>query len=305
MSCFIFFKNYPLFEENCHRRRDESPYTGRKGYSFWSSIPATLKNADDRKDSEPMESKATDGQGKSSGDGSSSVVYLTGLRPRPVRDRLLDAMLLAAADVGYEHVAVRHVVGRAGAGRQSFYTYFENKDDCFAQAHEAALERLYERVIGAAKQQPSWREGLRAGLADLLGFCADEPLVARALFIEVHAAGGKALANRNEVMERFARAIDSARNESSSQSPPPVTAAFMVGAIETMVATRLTSGETDRIRDLLPGILHFVVLPYFGEDAAWEELASAPLASWDSARRESDAARPALIPAAPGTARRS
>ncbi len=131
-----------------------------------------------------MESKA-DGIGNSS-----SVVRLATVRaPGPVRERLLDAMLLATADVGYEHVAVRHVVGRARAGRQSFYTYFENKDDCFAQAYAAAIDRLYDRVIGAAKERSDWREGLRAGLAELLGFCADEPQVARALFVEVHAAG--------------------------------------------------------------------------------------------------------------------
>ncbi len=249
-----------------------------------------------------MESKA-DGIGNSS-----SVVQLATVRaPGPVRERLLDAMLLATADVGYEHVAVRHVVGRARAGRQSFYTYFENKDDCFAQAYAAAIDRLYDRVIGAARKRSDWREGLRTGLAELLGFCADEPQVARALFVEVHAAGGEALVKRNEVMERFARAIDSGREEATTPSPPSVTGTFMVGAIETMICTRLMDGEPEKIRDLLPGILHFVVLPYFGEKAAWEELTSAPLASWKAARRDGRAAPQAapFIAAVPGTARRS
>ena len=250
-----------------------------------------------------MESKA-DGIGNSS-----SVVKLATVRaPGPVRERLLDAMLLAAADVGYEHVAVRHVVGRARAGRQSFYTYFENKDDCFAQAYAEAIDRLYDRVLGAARERTDWREGLRAGLAELLGFCDEEPQVARALFIEVHAAGGEALVKRNEVMERFARAIDSGREEAPVPSKAPaVTGTFMVGAIETMICTRLMDGEPEKIRDLLPGILHFVVLPYFGEKAAWEELTAAPLASWTAARRDGRATpkAPSSIAAVPGTARRS
>ena len=35
---------------------------------------------------------------------------------------------------------------------------------------------------------------------------------------------------------------------------------------------------------MLPGLLHFVVMQYYGEDAAWEELTAAPLARWASRR---------------------
>ncbi len=35
-----------------------------------------------------------------------------------------------------------------------------------------------------------WRESLRAGMAELLEVCARQPPLARALFVEVHAAGG-------------------------------------------------------------------------------------------------------------------
>lgn len=192
---------------------------------------------------------------------------------------------MVSGERGYEHISVQDVIEHAGASRATFYKNFDDKEDCFAQAYQGAAEWLYLRLIGIAKRQPTWREGLRAGLAELLEFCANQPALARALLVEPHAAGGAALTEHDLLMERLSRAIDGARREiSSRQAPPPVTATFMVGAIETLVRTKLMSDEPETAPEMLPGLLHFVVMQFYGEDAAWEELTSAPLATWASRR---------------------
>lgn len=202
-----------------------------------------------------------------------------------LRPRLLEAMLVLSGERGYERVRVGDVIERAGSSRGTFYKHFRDKEDCFAQAYEEASEWLFRRLSGAAKRQAGWRCGLRVAMAELLEFCATQPAIAKALFVEVHAAGGRALAQHDQLMERLSRAVDSARREPDSRhSPPPITAAFMVGAIETLVRAKLLDGDGERAPELLAGVLHFVVMQYFGEDAAWEEMASAPLASWNSKR---------------------
>jgi AcrR family transcriptional regulator len=214
------------------------------------------------------------------------------LRAQPARQRLLEAVLEVSGEMGYEQVAVRHVIERAKASRATFYKHFEDREDCFAQAHRDGCEWLYRRLVGAAKRQPTWREGLRAGMAELLEFCATQPAIAKALFVEVHAAGGRALAQRGELMERLSRALDGARREiPSRQAPPPVTATFIVGAIDTLVCAKLMDGDAANAPEMLPGLLHFVVMQYFGEAAAWEEMTAAPLATWQS-RREAAAELP-------------
>jgi AcrR family transcriptional regulator len=208
---------------------------------------------------------------------------------RPPRERILAAMLAASGELGYEQVAVRHVIERAETSRATFYKHFEDREDCFAQAYEGAGEWLCRRMIGAANRQDSWREGLRAALAELLEFCANQPALAKALFVEVHAAGERVLAQRRALMERLSHALDGARREiSSRQAPPPVTSTFIVGAIDTLVSAKLMDGDAERAPEMLPGLLHFVVMQYYGEDAAWAEMAAAPLAQW-SARREAAA----------------
>jgi AcrR family transcriptional regulator len=214
-----------------------------------------------------------------------SVVPFPGLRARPPRERLLEAMLVRSGELGYEQVTVRHVIERAKTSRATFYKHFEDREDCFAQAHHDAAEWLYRRLIGVARRQPTWRAGLRAAMAELLEFCANQPRIARALFVEVHAAGERALGQRRELMERLSRALDSARREiPSRQAPPPVTSSFIVGAIDGLVCAKLMEGEAERAPEMLPGLLHFVVMQYFGEAAAWEEMTAAPLATWHSRR---------------------
>jgi len=214
-----------------------------------------------------------------------SVALFPGRRVRPARERLLEAVLVVSGERGYEQISVQDVIEQARASRATFYKHFDDKEDCFTQAYRDAAEWLYRRLTGIAKRQPTWREGLRAGMAELLEFCANQPTLARALIVEAHAAGGAALAEHDRLMERLSHAIDFARREiPSRQAPPPVTATFMVGAIETLVRTKLMSDEPETAPEMLPGLLHFVVMQFFGEDAAWEELTSAPLATWASRR---------------------
>jgi len=223
---------------------------------------------------------------------SPATPFPTDLRKQPPRQRLLEAVLEVSGEMGYEQVAVKDVIERARASRATFYKYFDDLEDCFTQAHRDASEWLYRRLISAAKRHPTWRESLRAGLAELLEFCANRPAIAKALFVEVHAAGERALARRGELMERLSRALDSARREiRSRQAPPPVTATFIVGAIDTLVCAKLMDGDAASAPEMLPGLLHFVVMQYFGEAAAWEEMSAASLATWHS-RRQSAAEIP-------------
>lgn len=229
----------------------------------------------------------------SSPDDSPQVVPFPGFRGhRQPRERILEAMLVASGERGFEHTAVRHVIERARTSRATFYKHFADREDCFAQAYEETTEWLYRRLAATGARQPSWREGLRAALAELLEFCANQPAIATALVVEVHAAGERSLAQRRDLMERLSRALDSARREiPSRQAPPPVASDFIVGAIDTLLAAKLMDGDAARAPEMLPGLLHFVVMQYLGEAAAWEELTAAPLATW-KARRATAAEMP-------------
>lgn len=189
------------------------------------------------------------------------------------RERLLAAMLRATNELTYREVSVQDVLERAGVSRPTFYEHFENKEDCFLAAFDAAAARLCER-IEAASEAEGWRERLRAGLAELLRFVVEEPDAAMSLIVDARAACPAALQRRDELLDRFASCIDAeVRAEASSAaSPSALAAAGIVGGVEALLYSRLYRGQTDDLDSLLPSLMYFAVLPYEGHEAASEEL---------------------------------
>ncbi|HEU4392786.1 MAG TPA: TetR/AcrR family transcriptional regulator [Solirubrobacterales bacterium] len=189
-------------------------------------------------------------------------------------------MLLTVGALGYEKTTVQEVAERAGISRDQFHRRFGSKDECFGQAYEEAADRLCEELLEAGRAAGSWRLGFRAALAELLRTVAEQPLLARALLIEVRAARGRAWAAHQRVVERLVAAVDSARRDPDVlPSVSATTAGFMVGAIEETIALEIGAGRTTDVERRLPDLSHLVVLNYFGEDEAWLELRSGDVAA--------------------------
>ena len=191
------------------------------------------------------------------------------------RERLLAAMLRATAQLGYREVSVQDVLDRAGVSRPTFYEHFENKEDCFLAAFDAAATRLRERIEVAGEDGESWRERLRLGLEELLRFVGEEPDAAMSLIVDARASCPAALARRDEVLDGFASCLDAqVRAEApAGEAPSAIAAAGIVGGIEALLYSRLNRGEADDLESLLPSLMYFAVLPYEGHEAASEELA--------------------------------
>lgn len=197
---------------------------------------------------------------------------------RPSEEGTLEAMLLSVGAHSYDKATVQEVLERSGISRDRFQRRFGGKEACFAEAYEMGADRLCAEVLEAGREAESWRAGFRAALARLLRTVAEQPLLAKALLIEVRAARGQAWAKHQQLVERFARAVDSARHEPSARATTtPLTAQFVVGAIEESLAAEIGAGRAATVERLLPDLAHLAVLNYFGEDEAWLELRSSGL----------------------------
>jgi AcrR family transcriptional regulator len=192
-----------------------------------------------------------------------------------LRERIMEATLEVCGERGYRDATVQDVIDRYGGYRHQFYRHFASKAECYAAAYELEVERLYTALAELAARESSWGSGLVAVLRGIARFLCERPALAKGLLVEVHIAGGPALLKRMEVFERLTHAVDGARRETGSRhSPPPVTATFMVGAVEAAVTSGLIRFSPQEFAAAVPELAHMVLAAYFGDDAAGEELAA-------------------------------
>jgi AcrR family transcriptional regulator len=192
------------------------------------------------------------------------------------RERLIVAMLNAAAELGYLETNVQDVIDRAGVSRPTFYEHFSNKEDCFLAAFDSSAERLRKKLDSAVRKGGDvWRDRVRFGLEALLRFSTREPDTARTLVVEARAASEAAVRRRGELLDEFARCLEDQAREllPGRGSQTPVTATGIIGGVESLLYSRLCRQEYDQLEALLPSLMYFVVLPYEGHEAAGEAFA--------------------------------
>jgi AcrR family transcriptional regulator len=180
---------------------------------------------------------------------------------------VLEAMLLTVGELGYGKTTVRAVAERARITQDRFHRRFGGKEACFARAYGEAAEDLAGRLFDACSRAEGWREGFRAGLAELLRFVAEQPLLAKALLVEVRAARGEAWSAHQRQVERLVLALESARDEPGARpGASPMTAGFVAGAIEESLSIEIAAGRSDGVELLLDDLTRLAFLQFFGEE---------------------------------------
>lgn len=199
-------------------------------------------------------------------------VETTGQTPdATVREGEMEGVLRAVGELGYRGASVRAVLEYSGGHRRQFYEHFDSLEDCFQQAYRTWIDRLGVELLEAAIAADGWLESVRAGLVRLFQLVTERREISRALFVEVHVAGGEAMAEHDAAIERLTLALDSIRgNLAEDETPPETTGLFVVGGIEACICDMLAAGETRRIWDALPELMHLTAGSYLGKEAADE-----------------------------------
>ena len=97
-----------------------------------------------------------------------------------------------------------------------------------------------------------WRERIRAGLTALLGFLDDEPCLGRLCVVEALGGGPLALELRANCMAAFIAAVDEAQGGyRARKQPPPMTAEGVVGAVLSIVHSRILARDAIPAREAM------------------------------------------------------
>lgn len=170
-------------------------------------------------------------------------------KPGPYK-RLLEAMVQAVADKGYDSATVSDAVKLARVSRGTFYELFESKEQCLLEAYKVGCEVLEARIDEAIRDAGDWREEIRLGIRAYLHALEDDPVFARVFLLEAQVAGAERERVHRGFAERYAKTF--AR---SGRPVPPADALYLlsVGVHELSCArVRRDEGVLD-LEDTLVG----------------------------------------------------
>jgi AcrR family transcriptional regulator len=194
-----------------------------------------------------------------------------------------------AGEVGYAGMTVSAVIAAAGVSRKTFYEFFADREDCFL----AAFDHLLERALAGARAAyeaggDRWPDRLRALLAASLDALAAHPHEARLGFVEVLAAGPRALRRRDDALRRFMAFVTPGADAVDDQvAEATLIPEAIVGAVYEIIYSRVLQGRTAELPALLPELMFCILAPLLGPTAAAEHAAQPP-----PRRRRARRARP-------------
>jgi len=190
---------------------------------------------------------------------------------RNQRDRLIAALILTLADVGYQKTTVSMIGRRAAVSKSDFYKHFDSKDDCFLAAYDTAVERIRVTVVEACGAAPSaeWPVRVRAGVVALLNLLAAEPPLASIVLAEGLRAGRGIHERYQTAIESFVPMLrDGAPDPPGGQPVPASIDEAVVGGIASLVGRRVVAGDTEGLAALIPDVLEFALAPHLGTETA-------------------------------------
>jgi len=182
------------------------------------------------------------------------------------RERLLNGVVEAVAEHGYNATTISHITVAAKISRRTFYECFEGKEDCFLAAYEMIEAHVLDSMLAAPGAGEAWPDRVRARLAALLEVLARDAAVSRCFLVEPLAAGGEVAARYRGAMQLLAATL--------RPEPPPsqldmeVRDQALIGGIATLIVRRLNSGGTARLPELLPDLTELALAPYLGRHEA-------------------------------------
>jgi AcrR family transcriptional regulator len=185
-------------------------------------------------------------------------------------ERLRRAVIAAVAETGYPAVTIADIVRRARVSRAAFYAHFADKEACFLAATREGGRLLAGQVVDATRALPEGtpaEDTLRAACRAFLGFLAGEPAFARVFYVEMSAAGPRAVERFQVAGQHYAAMTAKWHRRARTRHPewpavPDEAYLGLAGAVGELVRAWVRNDQTDalpKLEDTLVS-LHLAVL---------------------------------------------
>lgn len=181
-------------------------------------------------------------------------------------ERILQALAAVVADKGYPAMTVGDIAARASISLSTFYANFADKEDAMLAAIDSGASQMLATTLPAFRRAPDWPHAVHGALAAMLAFCAAEPAYTRLGAVDVYAAGGRALEQRDQVMKGMEMLLAPGYERRPDASP--IAAEAIGGAIYALIYERVKRGETESVQEIGPMATYVALAPFLGAEEA-------------------------------------
>jgi AcrR family transcriptional regulator len=177
---------------------------------------------------------------------------------------------------GFADTTVELICKRAHVAFKTFYNHFGNKEEAFLALFDSVMADAAERIeAGLAEHaEAPWPEQVAVALRALFGVILEDPIISRAVIVEAPTVG-PAIAGRYEAAATALSPLLRRGREYDKRAAelPKTLEDTLAGGVLWSAYQRLIVGEVDRIEELMPEAIVFVLRPYIGEGEAarWAE----------------------------------
>lgn len=163
---------------------------------------------------------------------------------RNQRERLYAALVANVASRGYDATRVADMEQVAGVSRTAFYRLFRDKEDCFLAAIEALIETTIAAIGAGAEGEPTAEARARRAFHTFIELIVAQPAAARMCFVDVYAAGPRAVDLIDDALTSFDQLVAGFMAELPEREgmPRPVIRAI-VGGMRKVIHKRLYKGS--------------------------------------------------------------
>lgn len=171
------------------------------------------------------------------------------------RRRLIEGMTQALLEKPFAAVTIADVVRHAHVSKRTFYEHFEDKNACFLACYAAMSDLALLAIEASASSVLPWREQVRKATKMYLSLLEAQPVLTRALLLEILSAGPDALALRREVMTRFVDKLRSFVEEGRKHEKGIVAlsesmAFAVIGGVHELTLLAVEQGRAHRLTEL-------------------------------------------------------
>lgn len=171
---------------------------------------------------------------------------------RNQRERLYAALVAVVAEKGYEATRVADLLELSGVSRSAFYEHFGDKEDCLLAALGQFVSPAINAAVGRGAASPT-EERVRKAFTSLVRMIVDQAPAARLCFVEIYAAGPRAVEEIDRTADTFQAFVAETIERIPGREPlPPELVRALMGGLRKIIHTRLYRGEEEELVDLIP-----------------------------------------------------